>query len=158
MTQATRSGRFPCFFSMPASLAPWVVLTGALQPDEHNHSRRFGRNLDFAFAASHEADNFLMDDFNDLLGRSKGFQNFLADRPSLIRDTILHTLKLTSRFQKGCSDFAHCFIDIGFGQFALSLRRLKVAWSFSLKLSNIAIPAFFFPVKFLSGFPLTHPR
>src|SRR5947207_11296037 len=72
-------------------------LARTLQADEHDHGRRLRREINADVLAAKNLDEFVADDFHDLLSRTQALEHFLAERFDLtVSVNCFTTLKLTS--------------------------------------------------------------
>ena len=71
---------FPLLFQLDRKFAAHRGFPRALQTAHHDHRGRFGRNVQLRIARTHQRDQFLVYDFDDLLRRIERLQHLLPDR------------------------------------------------------------------------------
>ncbi len=99
---------------------------GALQADEEEDARRLRRPLQRHALLTEQADEFLVDDRNDLLGGGEGAQDFLADGPLAHRgDEVADDAVVDVGLEEGTADFTQGFVDVFLGQAALAADALE---------------------------------
>ena len=92
-------------------------LTGALQAREHDHRRRRLGERQLAGLAAEDADEFLVDDLDDLLGRVQRAGDLRALGAFLdAGDEVAHHGQRDVGFEQGQADLAAGGVDVGFGQ------------------------------------------
>jgi len=100
-------------------------LTGTLQPGEHHDGRRRFRERQLAGLAAQDADQFLVDDLDDLLRRVEGTRDLGALGAVFdAADERAHHGQRDVRFQQREPDFAGGGLDIGVGQSTLAAQPL----------------------------------
>ena len=98
----------------------------ALQTSHHHNGGRVGRYGQTGGLAAEQADQFLVDDLDDLLGRGQAFQDLGVGRLFGDRlDEILGDLEVDVRLEKRHADFAHGLLDVGLGQASLAAQVLE---------------------------------
>ncbi len=112
-------GSLVLLFEQEGELAGGGGLAGALEADEHYDGGRLGRDGDPALGAAHEVRQFVVDDFDDLLGGGEAFEHVVADGPFLdFGDEVFDDFEVDVGLQEGHAHFAHSVVDVCFGQFA----------------------------------------
>ena len=100
--------------------------TCALQADEHDNRRRFGRNGNALIFTAHQRDQLFINDLDDHLCRGQTLHHILTDAAfGNGFDKVLNNLVADVSFQKGEANLAHRFLDVGFRQATLAAKLLK---------------------------------
>ena len=100
-------------FQVRSKLRAGRGLTCALQTDHQDRCESAGRIRQLAAAASHERDQFVVDDLHDLLGRGQALQDFFAQRLFLdVGDEFLDDFIVDVRFEQRQLDFPHRIVDV----------------------------------------------
>ena len=100
--------------------------TSALQADHHNDGGRIGGDGDACALTAEQLNQFVVYDFDNLLCGGQAFQDFgigclFGDR----LDEILCDLEVYIGFEQSQTNFAHCVLDVSFGQTGLTAQFLK---------------------------------
>ena len=97
-------------------LASQCRLAGALQAGQHYHGRRHLGEGQLASLPAQDADQFLVDDLDDLLGGVQGGGDLGALRPLLdARDERADDRQRNVGFEQRQPDFARGGVDVGVG-------------------------------------------
>ncbi len=94
---------------------------GTLQAHDHDHAGRFVGEAQLGFVAAENLDQFVANDFDDLLGGGEGMQHFFAHRLCLdVFDELLDDAEVDVGFEQGDADFAQGRIHIFGREFAFA--------------------------------------
>ena len=101
-------------------------LTRTLQTGQHHDGRRSLRERQLAGLAAQDADQFVVDDLDDLLGRVEG-SGYLRALGALLdaADERPDHRQRDVGLQQGQPDFAGGGVDVGVGQSALAAKALQ---------------------------------
>ena len=122
---------FALFFIHTGQLGTVGGFTCALQTYHHDDGRRLRRNLQLCLGSTHEIDQLIVDDFDNLLGGNQTFQNLGTDGTfGYGFDEFAHNLEVYVCFQKCELDFPHSFLNVGFGQLSLILEFFECVGQF----------------------------
>lgn len=103
------SRTFCLVFEIKCEFAAHRRFARALQSAHHIDCRGLVADFEFLVFAAHKSDQFLVDDFDNLLGGSKRFEHILTERLFADRiDKILDDRKVDVRFKQRDADFSHC--------------------------------------------------
>src|SRR2546430_9320705 len=101
-------------------------LAGALQADQHDDGGRVGCGRESMTAAAQQLDQLLVHDLDDLLRRSQGSENVLADRLHFHAvDEAADDLEVDVGLQERHPYFPESFLDVVFAQAALAAQTIE---------------------------------
>ena len=101
-------------------------LARALQAGEHDHRRWLLGEPDGADLATQDADEFLVDDLDDLLRGVEGAADLGSCAAFLDRrDELLDHIEVDVRFEQGDTDLAHGGVDVGLAEAPLGPEALE---------------------------------
>ena len=116
---------FVFFLKAPSELGGAGGFTRALQADHHDADRRH-RIQRQRFGGAQHVDQFVIDDFDDLLTRCHGLQNFSANRARAHTvDKSAHNRQRNIGFQQRFSNIAQRGFDIALGQRAAAAQAVE---------------------------------
>ena len=116
VSAATSRGRWPALLSRRRQLGRHRRLAAALQAHQHDDVRRLARKIERGRLAQ-RGDQFLMDDFDDLLRGSQGSADFGADRAlPHAAQKVLDDREVDVGFQQRQAHFAQRRVDVLLGQ------------------------------------------
>lgn len=114
--------------------------SAALEPYHEIHGGRHGRDGQGRGFGSHERRKLLVDYGSDLLARSNGFEDILADRPGFDGfDEGFHNLVIHVGFKEPPPDLPEGTVNIGFGKLARLFSLAKTLSRRSRSASNIVV-------------------
>ena len=95
-------------------------LTGSLQPNHQENTRRLLRKLKLGLSPTEQLDQLIANHPDDLLPGSERFQHFLSKRPLLDAfDEFLGDFKMNIRIQQRIAYLARCLFDVPAGDSSL---------------------------------------
>src|SRR5690606_1519151 len=119
-------GRVPLLLEPLREFARERRLTRTLEPREHDDGRRLLRELELALLSAEDADELLVDDLHDLLGRVEGLVDLVGERTlAHASGELLRDLESDIRIQQGATDLAHRAVDIRGAELALGAEVLE---------------------------------
>ena len=97
-----------------------------MKTDQHDDARRLRCEIDANVCPAEDFDQFITDDFYDLLAGAQTLKNFRADgfRPHRIRE-LLNDFEINVRFEQGHPDFLQGLLDVLLAQPALAAKVLE---------------------------------
>ena len=111
---------FALLFEEHGELAAQRGFARALQAAHHDNRGRSVGNFQLCVGRAHQRDEFLVDDFNDLLGGVEALQNLLPHRLfGYVRDELFGDEDIDVRLQKRDAHLAHRSFDFQLGQAAV---------------------------------------
>ena len=111
---------FSLFFEQERQLAAQRGFARALQTAHHDDRGRAVCHFQFGVGGAHQRDEFVVDDFNDLLGGVEAFEDLLPHRLfGNIGNEFFGDENVDVRLQKRHAHLAHRALDFQFGQTAV---------------------------------------
>ena len=99
-----------------------------MQADDHEYAGRLVGHPQLGLMRAQHLDQFVADDFDDLLGGRKRGEHFLAERLFLDGfDELLDHAEVDVGFEQGDADFAQGGVHVLRREFALSAQSLEYA-------------------------------